>query len=153
MLFSEEKQRIANLLEKISPEIAHIGSTSVVGMDAKPVIDIMVGINCASEIDAAEIALEKRGYVSHGEKGIPGRLFFTLGDPPRIHLHMVTFGGQLWKGHLLFRDILNRNQELAAKYVALKISLARQFPLDRQSYTAGKADFIENVLRLARRDN
>jgi GrpB-like predicted nucleotidyltransferase (UPF0157 family) len=152
-LFIEEKQRVAGLLAKLNPQIEHIGSTSVPGMDAKPVIDIMLGIKGPEDIDAAEAALLDRGYVSHGEKGIPGRLFFTYGEPPTLHLHMVTYNGPLWKGHLLFRDTLTFNKKLADSYVSLKINLAKQFPTDRQSYTAGKADFIESVLRKARVSN
>ncbi len=152
-LFTEEKQRVEAALAPLSVHVEHIGSTSVPGIEAKPVIDLMLGIHWPEDIDAAESALQRRGYISHGEKGIPGRLFFTFGEPPTLHLHMVSYGSSLWQGHLMFRDALISDNELAREYVDVKVNLAKQFPMDRQSYTAGKADFIEKVLERARRQS
>lgn len=147
-----ESQRIAEALYPFSISLAHIGSTAIPGLTAKPIIDILLGLQEPVHSIPVQLTLQGMGYRPHGEKGVPGRLFFTAGDPARFHLHLVEYKGSIWKNHLFFRDRLIDNPKLAAQYVKLKRELAERFPQDRESYTRGKADFIENVLR-ANSDN
>lgn len=150
VLFGEEKQRIAEALDTLMPNIIHIGSTAVPGLTAKPIIDIAIGIENSSCRHAATCLLELIGYKGHGEKGIPGRLFFTFGDPRTFHVHLVETHGVIWNRHILFKERLIAFPEIADAYVDLKTRLAMEFPRNRESYTLGKANFIEKTLETAR---
>ena len=150
-LYSEERERLLKTLGSYPVQFAHIGSTSVPGLAAKPIIDILLGVSVPEQKLAITAHLKNLGYDSHGEKGVPGRLFFTLGDPCCFHLHLVDLEGDIWHDHRLFRDSLIADPKLAATYEKLKKRLAVQFPSDRESYTRGKANFIENTIRDLRR--
>jgi GrpB-like predicted nucleotidyltransferase (UPF0157 family) len=145
-LFVIEQKRIMQCLAPLAPATQHIGSTAVPGLAAKPIIDILMGVQSKPERTAVCRGLQLLGYEAHGEKGVPGRLFFSCGTPSRFHLHLVQLTGPIWKGHILFRDSLIADPALAAQYETLKRDLARRFPADRDSYTRGKAFFIEKTL-------
>lgn len=146
VLFHQERQRILQVLEPLTPNVEHIGSTAVPGMPAKPIVDIAVGIeNLANLQDVIEL-LETIGYISKGEMGIPGRQFLTFGNPIRFHLHLVQLKGEIWSEHMLFRTKLITDRDLAERYIKIKKDLAARFPNNRKAYTVGKANFIESAL-------
>lgn len=130
-------------------EIAHIGSTSVPGMMAKPMIDMMVGLHTLADVPDLIPILTALGYEYKGEFGIPDRHFFTLGNPTTHHVHMVYHGGPFWRLNLLFRDHLRQNPHEASAYVALKRELAAKYANNRESYTKGKDAFIRSMLHRA----
>lgn len=130
-------------------EIAHIGSTSVPGMLAKPMIDMMVGLRTLADQPALVGVLEGLGYEYKGEFGIPDRHFFVLGNPTTHHVHMVLHGGPFWRLNMLFRDHLRNNPHEARAYEALKRELAVKFANNRESYTKGKDAFIRAMLSRA----
>ncbi|MFM9957216.1 MAG: GrpB family protein [Phycisphaerales bacterium] len=130
-------------------EIAHIGSTSIPGMMAKPMIDMMVGLHTLGDVAALIPILNRMGYDYKGEFGIPDRHFFTLGNPTTHHVHMVFHDGPFWKLNLLFRNHLRAHPPEAAAYVALKRELAAKFANNRESYTKGKDAFIRSMLARA----
>lgn len=148
-LFHSERKRVALAMDPLPVSIAHIGSTSVPGMTAKPIIDILVGLQQPVHSIPVQLTLQSIGYHPHGEKGVPGRLFFTAGDPSQFHLHLVEHKGHIWEDHLLFREQLIQLPGLARDYIKIKRELAERFPSDRESYTRGKANFIENAIREA----
>lgn len=133
--------------------IEHIGSTSVPGLAAKPILDIMPllarfedGLDCVG-------ALEARGYESRGAFGIPERHYFTRpggSSRPPEHVHMYAAGADEAVRHLLLRDYLRSHPERAAAYAALKRELAARFRDDREGYTDAKTDFILDTVALAR---
>ncbi len=144
--YATEIERVSLALADNSVQAAHIGSTAVPSMTAKPIIDILLGYQ---EMEARDDICERLmmlGYENHGEKGVPGRLFFSFGSPTVYHVHLVEYDGDIWRGHLLFRECLRRNSDVAADYIKLKKDLAQKFPDDRDSYTRGKADFIEKTI-------
>jgi GrpB-like predicted nucleotidyltransferase (UPF0157 family) len=128
----------------------HIGSTAVPGLNAKPVIDIMLGLKRGADLYNAQAVLSTLGYVCQGEKGIAGRLFFTQGDPCTHHLHLVEYGGEFWHEHILFRDELIRDHNAAEDYLNIKLTLAKLYPNNREQYTDGKAAVIERILATAK---
>jgi GrpB-like predicted nucleotidyltransferase (UPF0157 family) len=148
-LFEHEAERIRAALDGLPLQLEHVGSTSVPGLSAKPIIDIMAGRPPESPVEPYVAALERAGYVHRGERGIPGREFFRRGDPRAYHVHMVTVGSPLWHEHVGFRDHLRAHPATAAEYAALKHALAARHARDREAYTEGKADFITDVLRRA----
>jgi GrpB-like predicted nucleotidyltransferase (UPF0157 family) len=87
--FEQEKSQILNALGDAVLDIQHIGSTSVPGLAAKPIIDIVVGVEELPPSPTHIKALETLGYVYQGEAGIPGRHFFRKGMPRTHHLHLV----------------------------------------------------------------
>lgn len=130
-------------------DIAHIGSTSVPGMIAKPMIDMMVGLRTLADVSALVPILQGLGYEYKGEFGIPDRHFFTLGDPTTHHVHMVHHGGPFWRLNVLFRDHLRNHPDEARAYEALKRGLAAKFANNREAYTKGKDAFIRSMLHRA----
>jgi GrpB-like predicted nucleotidyltransferase (UPF0157 family) len=145
--FAAERARLLGALAGRPAEVEHIGSTSVPGLPAKPVIDILVGRPPGSEAAPYVEALTAAGYEHRGEAGIPGREYFRRGTPRSHHLHLVELGGALWRDHLRFRDRLRADPAAAAAYAALKRRLAAEHAHDRAAYTAAKAPFIAGVLR------
>lgn len=151
-LFAAEEGRLAPILDAAGVELAieHTGSTSVPGLCAKPIVDILGGLAREGDRVAAIAALERAGYVHRGEQGIPGRNFFRRGVPRQFHLHLALAGGTFWRDHLDFRDWLRTHDEAAQAYAALKQALAHRFPGDREAYIEGKTAFVEATLRAAR---
>ena len=149
-LFDEEKARIENAVGKHIIAVEHLGSTSVCGISAKPILDIGVAIENFSDGERLVAPLENLGYIFRGENGIPGRHYFVKGAPRRTHhLHIVELKSDLWKNHLLFRDYLRENPAAAKEYENLKKSLAEKHAENRGQYTTGKSAFIEKVLQTA----
>lgn len=149
ILFELEKENIEEAIGDYVEDIQHVGSTSIPGMSAKPVLDIAVAVR---DFDEARICIEPLGgigYEYRGENGIPRRHFFRKGSPRSHHIHMFEERSADWKEITLFRDFLRSSQGLADDYMRLKRDLSRRFPLDRQSYQAGKDEFIEAVIKRA----
>jgi GrpB-like predicted nucleotidyltransferase (UPF0157 family) len=130
-----------------------VGSTAVPGLDAKPVIDILVGVE---DLETARGYIEPlRGLAYVYAPYRPDEMaWFCKPHPARRthHLHVVPAGGRRYRAELLFRDVLRAQPAVAAEYAALKRTLAEQFADDREAYTEAKADFIAGVLDRARRD-
>ena len=145
-LFADEKARLQDVVGEIILAIEHIGSTSICGISAKPVLDIAVAIEKYSDGDKCVAPLEDLGYEYRGAHGIAERRYFVRGAPRTHHLHMLEVKSDAWRGHLLFRDCLRRNSMIAAEYDNLKKNLALTYAKDRVAYLAGKTEFIENVL-------
>lgn len=135
-------------------DLQHIGSTSVPGLCAKPVIDVLLGAMSLARIEAKIDALAARGYVyvSKYERELPMRRYFVRdaeGERPRVHLHGVVVGSPIWREHLAFRDALRADPTLRDRYAALKTELAVCFARDKVAYTDAKAPFIRSVVDTA----
>ena len=150
--YERERAAIADALGGHVLAIEHVGSTSVPGLRAKPIIDIMIGLRRLADHALCVAPLEALGYEFKGEFGIPGRHYFRRPvRGPRTHqLHMVEHGRDFWVRHLLFRDYLRRNPDEAAAYQRLKLRLAARFGSDVEGYTEAKAKFIESAVAKAR---
>ncbi|MBE7519959.1 MAG: GrpB family protein [Thermoflexaceae bacterium] len=146
LLFAEEAERIRRACGAAIVAIEHVGSTSVPGLAAKPIIDIMTGVSDLAAAHALIPAMERLGYESAGAHGVEGRLYFRRGAPRSHHVHMTEMGSAFWRKHLLFRDRLRADPEMAAEYAAMKRALAAQFGTDRDGYTDAKTGFIERCL-------
>lgn len=135
-------------------EIEHIGSTSVPGLAAKPVIDILVGAASLADIESRIPALIAAGftYRPEHEDALPMRRYFTKTQPGslRVHVHAVERSGQLWRDHLAFRDALRSDDALRDRYQALKLELAQRFAHDKVAYTDAKGPFIRKTIAALR---
>ena len=149
-VFELERASLQAVVGSYALDIQHVGSTSIPGMLAKPIIDIAIAVNDFEEARVCIRPVEGLGYEYRGELGIPRRHYFVKGDPRIFHLHVVEINSMEWQNHLLFRDYLCQHPDLAKEYAELKTRLASQYPSDRLAYLDGKAPFIERVIQLAR---
>ena len=127
--------------------IEHVGSTAVVGLCAKPVIDVMVGVSSLVEAEPARDALIGAGYQYSDYLTHIMYWFCKPSFAMRTHhLHLIPYQSLLWRARLKFRDVLRTDAAVAAEYAALKTDLAKKFEFDREAYGKAKAPFIERVL-------
>jgi GrpB-like predicted nucleotidyltransferase (UPF0157 family) len=149
MLFVAEQAQLRAACGSLPLRFEHIGGTSIPGMCAKPVLDILAGR--PPEITARDCvpALTRCGYDHRGEQGVPGREFFRRGMPRAYHVHLVEAGGRLWREYLAFRDYLRSHPDAARQFGDLKRTLAARFPRDREAYTNGKTASVREILQLA----
>lgn len=135
----------------IAGSVEHIGSTAVVGLLAKPVIDIMVGVESLLASEPAKAILASNGYAYAEYKTDVMHWFCKPSFEFRTHhLHLVPYRSPLWHERLAFRDLLRRDASIAGEYARLKQHLAEKFELDREAYTDAKYPFIARVLQLGR---
>lgn len=149
--FSEEKQAISAILKDNCIAIYHIGSTSVDGLSAKPIIDIMVVVKSLGAADCVRDKFLHLGYEWLGEFGIAGRRYLRKGGDNRTH-QIHIFAADDWQNihrHLAFRDYLRTHDDVRKKYEALKRSLAAKFEYDIESYCEGKDAFVKRIEELA----
>jgi GrpB-like predicted nucleotidyltransferase (UPF0157 family) len=164
--FAAEAERLIG----IAPLIEHIGSTAIPGLAAKPVIDILIGVDDPALLDvsaetqadptnvvlitpagnAAHVALARRitacDFTYRGVNGLPGRLYFFRHGPGSAHVHVAMRDSWIVHDHLAFRDWLRTHPADLRAYEALKRGLAERFRNDRIAYTMAKSGFIKGVL-------
>src|SRR6266568_3023147 len=131
LLFDVEARRLRSALAPLPIVLEHTGSTSVPGLAAKPVLDILAGVTEGASVERYVVKLIGAGYLHRGDRGIPGREFFRRGDPRAYHLHLAPIGSTFWREHLAFRDYLRMHADIRDEYAELKRSLAARFPRDR----------------------
>ncbi|WP_019144684.1 GrpB family protein [Aeromicrobium massiliense] len=131
----------------LSARVEHVGSTSVPGLAAKPVIDVDV-IVPAHEVERAVAAIESAGYVHQGDRGVAGREAFDApdGHPPR-NVYVCEAGALSVRNHLAVRDVLRARADLRAEYAAVKLALAATPGISIDRYVAGKSAVLQKVLR------
>ena len=145
-LFAQERDRIVAALAPHAVTVEHVGSTSIRGVPAKPILDIVIGVPNFEQATAHVAPMEALGYSYRGEFGIPRRHYFVKGEPRSHHVHMVELGGPGWKNTLDFRDGLRRQPDLAKKYSDAKQELARIHAVDREAYQREKDAVVEKLL-------
>lgn len=151
-VFKIERERVAAAFGEKALAVHHIGSTSVPGIYAKPVIDMLVEVNNITEVDTRNPAIESLGYEVMGEFGIPGRRYFRKDDSEgtRTHqIHAFLTGSDQVTRHLAFRDYLTAHPDEALEYSDLKRQLAADHPHDADAYMDGKDSFIQEIDRRA----
>jgi len=145
--FEVELERLKRLLGTNCLYVHHIGSTSIKGIKAKPIIDMLVVVSSFEELDNVDF----NGYEAKGENGIKGRRYMQKNEQgDRLyHIHIYEEGHPEIVNHLFFRDSLRNNSKLAQEYEKLKILLADKHRNDKAAYTEAKADFIREVINSA----
>lgn len=144
-----ECERIARACGPAVKGVEHIGSTSVPGLIAKPVLDLMPLIDNFEDGYSCVTPMRALGYWYAGDFGIPGRHLFVKGSPRTHHAHMLLRTSKEARRHLAVRDTLRARPEMAARYAALKEQLAARFGDDRESYANAKAAFMREIFDLA----
>lgn len=145
--FADESARIGRALGSIALSIEHVGSTAVVGLAAKDIIDIQVAVASFVPEAAYRAPLEQLGYQFRPDDEPEHRFFrlTTSAGRPIVHVHVCAHGGAWERDHLVFRDRLRADPEKAAAYRDLKLALAPRFD-DADEYADAKGAFIRQAL-------
>ncbi|MFC8597841.1 GrpB family protein [Isoptericola sp. NPDC057191] len=126
--------------------VEHVGSTSVPGLPAKPILDVDV-IVPAADVPAAVRALEAVGYTHRGDLGLAGREAMDApDDDPARHVYVCARGTLHVRNHLAVRDVLRRRDDLRDEYGAVKLALAADPTMEIERYLAGKSAVLQKVL-------
>jgi GrpB-like predicted nucleotidyltransferase (UPF0157 family) len=146
---SELRDRVAESLETLAEGVELIGSSSVLGLLAKPIVDLAVGLSADQDLSAVTSRLDAAGWIYRGDAGDNGGHVFVLETQPwhRVaHLHVVDYGGRQWRNYLRFRDLLWRSSEARDRYEAVKLRLVQELGNDRKAYTEGKSGVVSSLL-------
>jgi GrpB-like predicted nucleotidyltransferase (UPF0157 family) len=148
--FEALRARIWPAVADVAIRVEHVGSTSVPGLAAKPVIDMTILVAGRGDVALTIQRLATIGYRHLGDLGIDDReAFDNPPDLPRHHLYVCPEGTIGIVNQLAVRDYLRAHPDAAQRYGELKKRLAAQFPNDIESYVFGKTDFALDVLRRA----
>ena len=129
--FATLRSEISSAVGGVAVAIEHVGSTSVPGLAAKPIIDIDLVLGSSADVLVAIERLAAIGYHHVGNLGVEGReAFESPPQPPQRHVYVCVQGGTALQNHLMLRDFLRKNSDAAAEYGRLKKQLAVQFPTD-----------------------
>jgi GrpB-like predicted nucleotidyltransferase (UPF0157 family) len=153
-LFDAEAGRLREVLGARIGAVEHIGSTSIPGMPAKPVLDLMASVATLEEAQRMIGELEAIGYLwgPRDMQDVPDRRYFVRNREDGAsthHLSLAEATSVFWRRQIAFRDYLRANLDSREAYAQLKRELAARFPADRPSYTEGKTGFVSQVLRAA----
>jgi len=149
----------SEVLHDIPVTIEHVGSTAIPGMIAKPILDIDIIPEKAETLTVITKQLKQVGYLFKNEQGVKDRFVFkqtNLFIPATNtnkkwmthHLYVCLSNSLALKNHLLFRDALLKDEELAHKYYQLKTELLAEKGMTRETYNKRKTDFILSVLEM-----
>jgi len=148
-MFREEAGFLAAIYGGVFVRYEHFGSTSVPGMMAKPVIDMMAIVTDLSEVEPYDETMRALGYDVAGEWGIPGRRLLRKGGDERTHhIHFYASDSPQIHRHLVFRDYLLRHPEEAARYSRFKEELSRRYEMT-DTYSPAKKAFVSEMEQLA----
>lgn len=155
-LFDQEAMLLQVVLGETALQIEHIGSTSIPGMAAKSIIDIMVAVPSLIRSSELIFGLDSIGYTYKPFDIIPERMFFAKEIQPEIrthHLNLTQKGSEYWKNQLMFRDYLRKNDQLASEYIQIKKSFADYYARTKHIDVEWKSEFVAKVLELAKNES
>jgi GrpB-like predicted nucleotidyltransferase (UPF0157 family) len=148
--FEEIKKELLNVLNGYIISIEHVGSTSVEGLAAKPIIDIDIVIKDYNSLEMINSKLASIGYIYEGDLGIKDRLAFKYMDKPNLmkhHLYVCPEYSEELKRHIAFRDYLREHKEDRDWYGDVKLLAAKHYPEDIDSYMIAKKPCCAEILR------
>lgn len=154
-LYKREKTILESIFGKLILDIHHFGSTSIKGMSAKPIIDIMVIVENIDLIDNYNELMIEKGYIPRGENGINERRYFIKLNPDNsgnhtCHIHIYQKGNQHITDELMFRDYLEVDAESFKEYEKIKIKAARHYRHSPRAYVDAKCNCIKKIMEKAR---
>ena len=144
--FERVKAELEAALPSLAARVEHVGSTSVPGLIAKPIVDVLLGLRRLELAEAEVAAMASLGFDYLGEYGIPLRRYFSRAD---VHVHGFRVGEGQWDGHLLFRDYLRASPCARDRYAAFKRETAARVHWNRAAYQERKQPFVDGLLREA----
>jgi GrpB-like predicted nucleotidyltransferase (UPF0157 family) len=148
--FAELGSHLRRALGPVALRIDHIGSTSVPGLAAKPVIDVQVSVASLEPVAPFRDPLQDLGFVYRASNPeLTKRYFREPPGQPRTHIHVRRAGSFSEQFALLFRDFLRTHGDAAAEYEAVKRRLAARYPHDRHAYTDAKTQIVWDTIQQA----
>jgi GrpB-like predicted nucleotidyltransferase (UPF0157 family) len=148
--FEQLRGRVWPVVHDVAVAVEHVGSTSVPGLAAKPVIDMSVVMSSEAAVPLAIERLATIRYLHRGNMGVEGReAFYGPPDGPAHNLYVCPAGSLGLVNQLAVRDYLRKHPKTARAYGDLKKRLAAKFPDDIDSYVRGKTDLVLDMLRRA----
>jgi GrpB-like predicted nucleotidyltransferase (UPF0157 family) len=149
--FAQIRAKLRSALGEAVVRIDHVGSTSIPGIAAKPVIDVQVSVQDIEDEPVYVPHIEALGWPLRSREPASGHRYFRdpAGAPRRVHIHVCQTGSKWERDHLLFRDYLRAHADIAHDYEAVKRAAAEQYSENRLAYTEAKGPFIEAVLERA----
>lgn len=148
-MFASEHRRLREKLPISDEDLEHIGSTAVPALTAKPIIDLMLGVDQFPPSAELQNAIEGLGYEPLGEAGVPGRLYFRCRGVQHANLHVVLKGGAHWTNNLALREYLRTNMKARERYALAKQAAVASGARSLLAYSAAKADFVRRLLQEA----
>lgn len=125
----------------------HIGSTSIPNIKAKPIIDIIIGVDNFPPEEMIIKEIEECGYTYMQEMSVSSRLYFIKRGPKNFNLHLNAYKGDVWEKDILFRDYMIKHPEKAQAYSSLKEQILINGIDTLLEYSARKAEYLSNVLK------
>ena len=153
--FEREADLLKSILDEKVIQIEHIGSTSIPGMFAKPIIDIVVAVPLLKRSSDLILGLDNIGYVYKPFDTILERMFFSKESPPEYrthHLNLAKLETKFWKNQILFRDYLKENDQFAKEYIQLKNRFAEYYSRTNHVDLEWKSDFVAKIIEMATDD-
>ncbi|MEV5029553.1 GrpB family protein [Paenibacillus sp. LPE1-1-1.1] len=148
-LYQDEADFLRTIFTDEIVRFEHFGSTSILGLKAKPVIDMMCIVKDISKVDLYNEKMNLLGYDVAGDWGIPGRRLFRKGGEERTHhIHFYQIDNPQIERHLIFRDYLRCHPEEVARYSRFKEELAERFE-NTSEYSPAKKTFVREMEQLA----
>ena len=152
VLYDTEEKKLWALLDDNVVDIQHVGSTSIPGIVAKPLMSILITVKSLSVAKNWAGVLSKEDY--HIREEDERHLLYAKGpdDKRSYHLHVAPAGSEYAEITVLFRDYLKTHPEIAGKYETVKKELAKKYAHNRVEYGRNKAGFIMEVVEKAKED-
>ena len=149
--YEKEKNMLVRLLKGINFRIEHVGSTSIKGLSAKPIIDIAIGTEDIETVIKIGDILAKQGYDVENQLETKGEIFAGKGDVTcrTRYIHIQKIGSNYWNNFMYFKTYLLDHPETVKEYEELKRELSIKYQDDRKKYTASKNEFISSILEKA----
>ncbi len=149
--YLRERDALSDALGVAVVAVEHIGSTAIDGLEAQPVVDVMVGVTDVAAVDASPAALRRAGYAVRHDGTGTGSAAHVFGmrraDGRRLaHAHVVVHDGRWWRDGLTFRDLLRRDPDVRARYAARKRGLADRNHTDPDAFADAKAQFVRSTI-------
>jgi GrpB-like predicted nucleotidyltransferase (UPF0157 family) len=143
------RDQLVEVLDGVVTDVELVGSSSVLGLLAKPIIDLAIGVTVDQVLSPVTARLEAAGWIYRGDAGDNGGHVFVLETRPwyRVaHLHVVEHDGRQWRNYLRFRELLRQSPAARERYEAMKLRLAEEVRDDRKAYTIGKTEVVHSLL-------
>ena len=146
------RREVSDRLEGFAAGVEQMGSSSVQGLLAKPIVDLAIGLTAGQELAPVRERLESVGWIYRGDAGADGGHVFVLESAPRhrvAHAHVVEHLGEQWRNYLRLRDLLRRSAGARQRYEETKLRLVNDVVDDRAAYTEGKTQIVASLLEEA----
>lgn len=149
-MFHQERVLLEKIFKNIAIRIEHVGSTSIEGLSAKPIIDIAVAVKKLNDFEIVRNYFEEEPYSIKTDSVCDEILIRKGSEDNRTHfIHVMEIDSKRYKNTILFRDYLTNHIQVLKEYENLKKNLVEKYPNDRKMYTDSKNEFIQKVINLA----